>query len=362
MKDKFIKRLSLNKKSKATMKSIHFAITHYNTFLDNKPLEESTEDDILDYIQHLRDEGNIESSISLYKSKLRQFFNFCYEETDEIKYRKLVKLLKGQITGKKITPQDILTYEEVKRLINVATTEQDRVIISCLAESGLRIGEFVALKISNVEIKDNDITFYVPNIEGCKTGSRTVPCIELSGYVQDWLKCHPSPRPESQFIQLKEFAIRNHLKKLAERAQIKKSVNPHSFRHFAITRSAMIGMTDVDMSYRYWGSAHSEMLDVYIHLSKEMNSDSYKRTMGMLEDTNKVINPLASRCVECGKLIPSGNLCKQCEENKSLKTEMEKMKQSNKENEGKIEFLTNAVSKILASKATLDIGKEILKE
>jgi hypothetical protein len=46
----------------------------------------------------------------------------------------------------------------------------------------------------------------------------------------------------------------------------------------------MIGMTDIDMSYRYWGCAHSDMLDTYIHLSKEMNSESYKRTMGMNGD------------------------------------------------------------------------------
>lgn len=52
MKDKFIKRLSLNKKSKANMKSILFAINHYSSFLSNKPLENSTEDNLLHYILH----------------------------------------------------------------------------------------------------------------------------------------------------------------------------------------------------------------------------------------------------------------------------------------------------------------------
>ena len=50
------------------------------------------------------------------------------------------------------------------------------------------------------------------------------------------------------------------------------------------------------------------------------------------------------------------------EENNMLKSDVEKMKQSNKESEGKIEFLTNAVTKLLSSKATLEIGKEILKK
>jgi integrase len=135
-------------------------------------------------------------------------------------------LLKGQIPGKEISPKDIFSAEEVKKLINVATIEQDRAIVSILYESGMRIGEFIALKISDVEIKDigfnqQEVIFHIPNQEGCKTGSRTIPCLEVSGYVQDWLKCHPFPQLDSQFIQLQEYAIRNRLKKLAERAQLK---------------------------------------------------------------------------------------------------------------------------------------------
>jgi hypothetical protein len=59
MKDKFIKSLSINKKSKATMKSILFAMNHYSIFLGNK-LEDSTEDDILDYIGLTRLNSNFD--------------------------------------------------------------------------------------------------------------------------------------------------------------------------------------------------------------------------------------------------------------------------------------------------------------
>jgi ribosomal protein L32 len=152
------------------------------------------------------------------------------------------------------------------------------------------------------------------------------------------------------------------MKKLAERAQLKKPINPHNLRHSAITRSAMLGMSDIDISMRYWGSAHSDMLNIYIHLSKQMNSDSYRRTMGMGGEESKIINPIASRCVECGHLIPSGKLCKQCEDNKNLTKKLQKMEQGKKDSDAKIEFLTNAVSKILAGNATIEIGKEILKD
>jgi hypothetical protein len=96
-------------------------------------------------------------------------FTFCEEQLEDKKYRKFVKLLKGQIKSKKLTPEDILSVEEIKLLINVATSEQDRAIVSILYESGMRIGEFVALNISNVKIIEKDVIISVPNLEGCKT-------------------------------------------------------------------------------------------------------------------------------------------------------------------------------------------------
>ena len=128
-----------------------------------------------------------------------------------------------------------------------------------------------------------------------------------------------------------------------------------------------MGMTDIDMSYRYWGSAHSEMLNVYIHLSKEMNSDSYKRTMGVYTEESKVINAIASVCVECGKLIPSGKLCKQCEEFQRLNESNTKTMMKNEElqkqvdtmltmfNEDSIKSMINAKVKEMMKKTEINI-------
>jgi len=38
-----------------------------------------------------------------------------------------------------------------------------------------------------------------------------------------------------------------------------------------------------------------------------MNSDSYKRIMGINTDESKIKNSIVSVCVECGKQIPSGS-------------------------------------------------------
>lgn len=333
MKDKFFKRLSSSPKKKAdeTLKSIKYCINTYQEFIGNKLIENSTENDLLDYIEYLREnEKNKESSIALHCAKLRQFFAFCYEENDEKKYRKFVKLLKGKIPGKEISPKDIYSPEEIKRLINVATLEQDRAIVSILYESGMRIGEFIALKISMVELDEikQEVIFHIPNQEGCKTGSRDVLCTDVYGYVQDWLKCHPFPNDlDSAFIQLKEFAIRNRLRNLEGRAQIKKPINPHNFRHSSITNACIIKMQPNQISMRYWGIPNSNMLSTYLHLSEQIVNSGYRDAKGMGNGNGQtIINPLASRCVNCGHLIQSGNLCKTCQDSKKLSTENEMLK------------------------------------
>jgi ribosomal protein L32 len=70
------------------------------------------------------------------------------------------------------------------------------------------------------------------------------------------------------------------------------------------------------------------MLSVYIHLNEQLKSSGYRDAKGMGENSNgkTVINPLASRCVECGRLIQAGSLCKSCGDTKRLNTEVDTLK------------------------------------
>lgn len=290
-----------------------------------KPLEEATYEELFSYIESLKSTLS-ENTVALYESKLIQFYRFCFEETEDIRYNKIVKKLKNINTGIKrnhINPSDILLPEDIKKIINVASLERDRCIVATLYESGIRRGELLALTNRMVlmdEIKQ-EVTLNIPEQQGCKTGGRTVVCLEIFGYVQEWQKCNTS----EMFMPISENTLKNILTKLFERAKINKPQNAHWFRHSAITHSVNIGMQQNAISERFWGKVSSDMLSTYIHLSEQMQANAYRNAKGMYEDTTKVINPLASRCVECGKLIQAGSLCKQCEEIKSLK---EKVMQS----------------------------------
>lgn len=331
MLEKFIKDFEAKRRSKNTIKSVKQALEIAQTGI-KKPLEKLTIDDLKKYFGTLTLNQN---SLSLVQSKFIQFYEYCFDETDDEKYNTLarkIKRLRVDRKKKDINPQDILLPDEIKRLINVATLERDRCIVATLFESGMRLGELLALKNSMVQMDEvkQEVIFNIPNIPGCKTGARSIVCLEIYGYIQDWLKCNPS----EYFIPMKPSGLRHVIERLFDGAGLKKPCNIHFFRHSAITHAAGLNMSETQLSYRFWGIPHSNMVSIYIHLNEMLQATGYRDAKGMGNGNGTtVINPLASRCVNCGRLIQSGSLCKTCEdskklseENETLKAEMETMK------------------------------------
>lgn len=332
-------------RSKNTLDLLQHSIILCEKWL-KKPLEDATYEDIIKFIEHIKVKGMVlegenrnkpltKNSIWTVESKLIQFYAFCFNETDDIKYNRMVKKLKSIKVDKpknNIRPQDILLPEDIKKLVNVATLERDRCLIAVLYESGLRLGELLALKNNMVEMNEQsqEVTFHIPNQEGCKTGARSVLCLEVYGYVQDWLKCNPN----TQFMPLSESGVQKAINKLFKRAGIDKPSNPHMFRHSSITNACIMKMQPNQISMRYWGIPNSNMLSIYLHLSEQIVSSGYRDAKGMGNGNGStIINPLAARCVNCGRLVQAGSLCKTCEdskklseENKELKKEMQEIK------------------------------------
>jgi integrase/recombinase XerD len=318
MLKEFMREIKNKRRSKNTIVTLKQSLEKAQDNL-GEPLEDLTYEQIISYIEKL-DKELSSNSVALVVSKFIQFYNYCFDKTEDTKYFKLVKELKRldrKIDGNKLKPSEILLPEDIKKLINVATLERDRCIVAVLFESGIRRGELLSLTNNMVTMDDVKqlVTFEIPDFEGCKTGSRFVTCSDIYGYVQDWQKCDTSDR----FMPLSESGLKVILIRLFEKAKIKKPSNPHQFRHSAITYAVNIGMQQNAICMRFWGTPSSDMLDTYIHLSESMQSESYLKAKGMNGDATKVINPLACRCVECGRLIQLGNLCKQCKENADLK-------------------------------------------
>lgn len=326
MLEDFKKSLIAKNRSKNTLDTIEYTLGQASRHF-GRPLENLTIDHLKRYFEILKEKGLSQNTIRLQQSIFAQFYDYCLNETDDEKFSVLIRKIKRLKVDKEkshITPADILNPDEIKRLINVATMERDRCIVAAYYEGGLRLSEGLALDVGMVELNEEkqEVIFHIPNVEGCKTGARLVPCLEIYDYVQAWLKCNP----KKKFLPISPSGVRKAIKKLFIEAGINKPCNMHNFRHSAITNAAGSGMSDVQLSYRYWGIPHSTMLSTYIHMSEQIKSAGYRDSKGMGENGKTIINPLCERCVECGRLIQTGSLCKSCSDSKKLSQENSELK------------------------------------
>lgn len=136
------------------------------------------------------------------------------------------------------THEDMLTEEEVKKLIEHARTVQERAIISTLYESGCRIGELIYIKINQVKFDDYGAQLCVTG----KTGFRRVRVVSCVPYIVEWINKHPFKDDPKAYLwlnrKLEPFyytGFSQMLYRIAKRAGIKKRVNPHNFRHSRAT-------------------------------------------------------------------------------------------------------------------------------
>ena len=138
-------------------------------------------------------------------------------------------------------PVEILTTQEVKALIRASSNRaptgiRNRALIVTLYRAGLRAGEALHLKPSNVDPQEGTVTV----LHGKGDRRRTVGVDpEAMAVIMRWLDrrhelgingraplfCTLKGRP------LKASYLRTTLKRLADRAGINKRVHPHGLRH-----------------------------------------------------------------------------------------------------------------------------------
>ena len=171
-------------------------------------------------------------------------------------------------------PEELLTLEEVQKLIAALKNPRDRAIVAILFDSGLRISELAGVQIKNILFDERGA---VLNVNG-KTGARRVRLIFSTKYLVQWLEYHPNKdnseaplwprlthRWKGQLLKYQHFRMM--LAKAAKAIGLKKRVNPHSFRHAAATRLAKLGMSELQMSAHLGWVPSTKMASVYVSLA-----------------------------------------------------------------------------------------------
>lgn len=276
-------------------------------------LRYATEDEIKDFILSLEDFDLKESQERDYRAIIKQYYK---ARNGGITPRKARFIRIDPPPKNSIRPDELLTDEEVNKMVEVSNHIRNKAYIRMLYDGGFRISEVFLLKINSLVFQETGVDVYVPK-EG-KTGERCVRLLVSVGEIRDWLRFHPrKDEPDAPlFVTLRKpynamkyGTFRSILKETAQRAGIKKRVNPHSFRHARATNYATHLSESVMKKYFGW-SKNSNMPETYIHLSDSDVNNSVMRAYGY-EKKPKQLELVD--CPHCGYKNPASlNLCGKC--------------------------------------------------
>jgi integrase len=135
-----------------------------------------------------------------------------------------------------LKPEDFLTEDEVKKIIDATTNLRDKAMIAVLYESGCRVGEFLNLRLKDIKFDKHRAILTIRIMSS--NSIIEVPLKESVLHLTEWIKIHPLNNNPDTFLwvtkdckPLNLLVITKVLKSLAIKAGIKKSVRPHLLRH-----------------------------------------------------------------------------------------------------------------------------------
>ena len=194
----------------------------------------------------------------------------------------------------------VLSRNEVIRILQVTKNLKHRAILGLIYSSGLRIGELLSLKLSEIDVDRKQI--FINSGKGKK--DRTVILAEsILPLLYNYLHTYT---PQKYFVEgqnggtYSAEAIRSFLKKSCRQAGIVKRVSPHTLRHSFATHMLEDG---VDLRYIQTLLGHSkpETTMIYTHVTQ-------RDLMKIQSPLDRVVNQLKAKDNHKPKVGISGKL------------------------------------------------------
>lgn len=281
-----------------------------------KDFDACNKEDIKSVIANLEMKSNYSPRTKYeYRATLKKFYKWLRNNDlpDETSW---IKLNFKKHNNK--LPSEVLNEEDVKRMIDATQSSRDRAIIMTLYESGCRIGEFIKIKIKDIEFEKPGCILIVQG----KTGGRRIRVISAEPYLTEWLNRHPDRNNPNSFLwvennktdMLEYPALRKALRVAGRRANLQKKVNPHNFRHARATYLAN-KFTEQQLKVFFGWTRASEMASVYVHLSGKDIDTALLQAYGMQDPhQDKIITNLMPKvCLRCKTQNETSNkFCKLC--------------------------------------------------
>ena len=222
-------------------------------------------------------------------------------------------------------PEDMLTEDDVRRLLEACLNPRDRGMIALLWDTGARIGEILGMRVKDLGL-NSDVSFV--RLSG-KTGDRKIPIVFSTAYLGNYLdQMRPHAKPDDWlFVKMDHKRMTDRmldypdvlrlLDDLKMRSGLQKRLYPHLFRH---SRASFYAnrMTEQQLKAFFGWTGGSDMAATYVHLSGRDINDAVLAANGLTQ-TGKLEPPkltikecwkcharneaTAAHCTNCGTAL-----------------------------------------------------------
>jgi integrase/recombinase XerD len=243
---------------------------------EGKSLTKVDYNDLNDFITFINDLGLGSYSQARVISGIRAFFR--YLDLEKAIEADPSELLESPKLGTKLP--DVLDLQEIIKIIDsvdlsLPEGHRNRAIIETLYGCGLRVSELINLKLSELYFNEG-----VLSVTGKGNKQRFIPVGDeakksIRLYLEyDRVKAEPAKGNEDILFlsrrgaKLSRQMIFIMIKKLVEKAGIRKKVSPHTFRHSFATHLVQNG-ADLKAVQDLLGHASIITTEIYTHLNRE---------------------------------------------------------------------------------------------
>lgn len=242
-----------------TIKNYTAAFEEFINYFYRYDIDTITEPQILEFLRYLISERKVSVS---YQNVAINAIKFYYE-----------KVLKGQRKfyfidrpRRDITLPDVLNIDEITAMIKTADNIKHKLIIMFIYSSGLRLGEVVRLKLTDIDRQRMQVR--VEQSKGrkdryTKLSEKILPVLDR--YLEEY-------KPEELVFNgekgkpYSERSVQEVVQGIARKAGIAQKVTPKTLRHTFATHSLENG---VDLRYiqSMMGHASSKTTEIYTHIT-----------------------------------------------------------------------------------------------
>lgn len=241
-----------------------------------KTPDEINLEDLQQFLKWIGGLGMTASSQARIISGIKSFYKYCLLENISV----LNPTILLEAPKQKRTLPDILSFDEIETIIGQVDLSKpgggrNKAIIETMYSCGLRVSEVVNLKLSQLYL---DVGFI--RVVGKGDKERLVPIGRSASkhitIYKDNIRVHANPKQGSEDIvflnnrgsKLSRIMIFLMIKDLVQKAGIRKTVSPHTFRHSFATH-LVEGGADLRAVQEMLGHESITTTEIYTHLDRE---------------------------------------------------------------------------------------------